>query len=43
MQTARNYGMHSMGVLRGFRPAEELTAGSTRMLIKEPQDLLPWI
>ena len=43
MQTARNCGMYGMGVLWGFRPAEDLSAGSARMLIDEPQDLLPWI
>jgi phosphoglycolate phosphatase len=43
MQTARAGGMYGIGVLWGFRPAEELIAGGARMLINEPQDLLPWI
>jgi phosphoglycolate phosphatase len=43
MQTARACGMYGIGVLWGFRPAEELIAGGAQMLIKEPQDLLPWI
>jgi phosphoglycolate phosphatase len=43
MQTARACGMYGIGVLWGFRPAEELIAGGARMLINEPQDLLPWI
>ena len=43
MQTARNCGMYGMGVLWGFRPAEDLSAGSARMLIDETQGLLPWI
>ena len=43
MQTARACGMYGIGVLWGFRPAEELIAGGARMLIHKPQDLLPWI
>jgi len=43
MQTARACGMYGIGVLWGFRPAEELIAGGARMLITVPQDLLPWI
>ena len=43
MQTARACGMYGIGVLWGFRPAEELIAGGARMLIHAPQDLLPWI
>ncbi len=43
MQTACASGMYGIGVLWGFRPAEELIAGGARMLINKPQDLLPWI
>lgn len=43
MQTARACGMYSVGVLWGFRPAEELIHGGAQMLLSEPQDLLPWI
>jgi len=43
MQTARACGMYSVGVLWGFRQAEELIDGGAQMLLSEPQDLLPWI
>jgi phosphoglycolate phosphatase len=43
MLTARACGMYAIGVLWGFRPAEELITGGAQMLIKKPQDLLPWI
>lgn len=43
MQTAHASGMYGIGVLWGFRPAEELIAGGARMLLHNPQDLLPWI
>ncbi len=43
MQTARACGMYRIGVLWGFRPAQELIAGGAQMLINEPQDFLPWI
>ena len=43
MQTAQAGGMYGIGVLWGFRPAEELIASGARMLIKLPQDLLPWL
>lgn len=43
MQTARACGMYGIGVLWGFRPAQELIAAGARMLINVPQDLLPWI
>ena len=43
MQTAHACGMYGIGVLWGFRPAEELIAGGARMLISAPQDLLPWL
>lgn len=43
MQTARACGMYSVGVLWGFRPAEELIDDGAQMLLSEPQDLLPWI
>jgi len=43
MQTARAAGMYGIGVLWGFRPAEELIAGGCRMLLADPTDLLPWV
>jgi phosphoglycolate phosphatase len=43
MQTARTSGMYGIGVLWGYRPAEELIAGGARILLNDPQDLLPWI
>ncbi len=43
MQTARAGGMYGIGVLWGFRPAEELIAGGCRMLLATPTDLLPWL
>jgi len=43
MQTARASGMYGIGVLWGFRPADELIAGGARILLNDPRDLLPWI
>jgi phosphoglycolate phosphatase len=43
MQTARAAGMYGVGALWGFRPAEELIAGGARILLSNPQDLLPWL
>jgi phosphoglycolate phosphatase len=43
MQTASACGMYRVGVLWGFRTAEELIAGGAQMLIKQPQDFLPWV
>jgi phosphoglycolate phosphatase len=43
MQTARAGGMYGIGVLWGFRPAQELIAGGAKMLINEPRDFLPWV
>jgi phosphoglycolate phosphatase len=40
MATAAAAGMFSVGVLWGFRPAEELIAAGARMLIRNPEDLL---
>ncbi len=43
MQTASACGMYRIGVLWGFRPAEELIAGGAQMLIKQSRDFLPWV
>ena len=43
MRTAVSAGMYAMGVLWGFRTAEELLREGARMLVKAPLDLLPWI
>jgi phosphoglycolate phosphatase len=40
MQTAVRAGMLPVGVLWGFRTAEELRAGGARLLIEKPADLL---
>jgi len=40
MQTAVNAGMYPVGVLWGFRDAEELLATGAKTLIKRPADLL---
>lgn len=39
METASRAGMDSVGVLWGFRSAEELTAAGARYLISRPSDL----
>ncbi|MBI5602223.1 MAG: HAD family hydrolase [Deltaproteobacteria bacterium] len=41
MKTAVAAGMFPIGVLWGFRPAEELRSGGARLLINHPLDLLP--
>jgi phosphoglycolate phosphatase len=43
MQTACAAGMFPIGVLWGFRPAEELIAAGGKMLFKHPTDLLVWL
>lgn len=40
MITARSAGMHAVGVLWGFRPAEELTKHGAEILISKPADFL---
>lgn len=40
MKTARSASMYPVGVLWGFRCADELLAGGARTLIKHPQELL---
>lgn len=40
MKTAVNAGMYPVGVLWGFREAEELLKNGAKVLIKKPQDLL---
>jgi phosphoglycolate phosphatase len=40
MVTAAAAGMYAIGVLWGFRSAEELTANGARVLISKPADLL---
>jgi phosphoglycolate phosphatase len=43
MQTACAAGMFPLGVLWGFRTAEELTAAGAKMLVAEAHYLIPWI
>lgn len=43
MQTARAAGMYAVGVLWGFRPAEELTANGAHALIAHPMELMELI
>jgi phosphoglycolate phosphatase len=43
MITARAAGMFPVGVLWGFRPAEELLAAGAKILLKEAADLIAWI
>jgi phosphoglycolate phosphatase len=43
MQTAHAAGMFPVGVLWGFRPAEELLATGAKLLLKEAADLIPWV
>jgi phosphoglycolate phosphatase len=43
MQTARAAGMFPIGVLWGFRPAEELIAAGGKMFFEHPADLLGWL
>jgi phosphoglycolate phosphatase len=43
MQTARAAGMGAVGVLWGFRTADELTAAGAELLLPHPLDLLPHI
>lgn len=41
METARNGGVFSVGVLWGFRSREELLAHGAQALIERPEELLP--
>lgn len=43
METARAAGMHPVGVLWGFRTAEELNAAGARALISKPSELLDFL
>lgn len=43
MQAAGSAGMYAVGVLWGFRSAEELIAAGARVLVRRPADLLPWL
>ncbi|MGN1020556.1 MAG: HAD family hydrolase [Aristaeellaceae bacterium] len=43
MRTARNAGMHPVGVTWGFRTAEELTEAGAERLIANPTDLLQFV
>jgi len=43
MQTANSAGMYAVGVLWGFRTAEELLTNGAKILVKTPQDVLPLI
>jgi len=41
MKTATAAGMHPVGVLWGYRKAEELLAAGAKALVKKPADVLP--
>jgi phosphoglycolate phosphatase len=43
MQTADSAGMYAVGVLWGFRTAEELLTNGAKVLVKTPGDVLPLI
>ena len=43
MKTASAAGMVAVGVLWGFRPADELRAQGARWLIEKPWDLVPYL
>lgn len=43
MRTARAAGMHPLGVLWGFRTADELTAAGSEALLAHPADFLTWL
>ena len=43
MKTAIRADMYPVGVLWGFRSAEELLAGGAKALIEHPSDLLPFL
>jgi len=43
MQTARAAGMFPVGVLWGFRPAEELIAAGAKILAADARHLIPWV
>jgi phosphoglycolate phosphatase len=43
MQTARSAGMYAVGVLWGYRSADELEARGAHMVIRHPQDLVAFI
>lgn len=43
MQTACAAGMFPLGVLWGFRPAEQLIAAGAQMLVLHALHLIPWI
>jgi phosphoglycolate phosphatase len=43
MRTASAAGMFPLGVLWGFRAAEELIAAGAKLLVREPADVIRWI
>jgi len=43
MHTASAAGMFPMGVLWGFRTAEELIAAGAKLLVQEPADAIRWL
>ena len=43
MHTACAAGMFPLGVLWGFRPAEQLIGAGARMLVAQADHLIPWI
>jgi phosphoglycolate phosphatase len=43
METAGRAGMYAVGVLWGFRTADELIGSGARILARRPTDLLDWL
>lgn len=43
MQTACAAGMFPLGVLWGFRPAQELIEAGAKMLVSDARHLIPWV
>ncbi len=43
MQTAAAAGFYAIGVLWGFRPAQELIDNGAQMLLAAPSGLIPWL
>ena len=43
MQTAGASGMYGVGAMWGCRPVDELITGVARILLRSPQELMPWL